>query len=86
MIHRIGAVVLALALSAPALASQCPADMAKVDAALAANRSLDQNMVVAVKALCDAGERLHNSGRHSDAVATLRGAKKMLRNLGIEVR
>ncbi len=85
MIRYLSAAILALALSTPAMASQCPTDIAKIDAALAANPGLDPSIRNAIKTLRDTGQRLHNSGKHADSVKTLDGAKQMLARLGVKV-
>ena len=74
-------IVLALTVlltATPVLASQCPADMAAIDAALAAGTSLSDADLAQVKALRDEGESLHGSGDHAASVETLARAKKML--------
>lgn len=75
-------VTLALALSSgAAFAGHCPADMKKIDAALAANPSLDAAQMKAVKELREAGEDLHKSGKHKASVTVLAEAMSIL---GIE--
>ncbi|MFD1156905.1 hypothetical protein [Roseovarius aestuarii] len=64
--------------AAPAMAAQCPADMAAIDAALAAGTSLSDAEVAEVKALRDEGESLHESGDHAASVEILARAKGML--------
>ncbi len=76
---------LALAMMMPAMAFQCPADIAKIDAALAANQSLDPNIRNVIQTLRDTGGRLHRAGKHQDSVRTLAGAKQMLTKLGVKV-
>ena len=44
---------LVLAIMMPAMAFQCPTDIAKIDAALAANRSLDPNIRNVIQTLRD---------------------------------
>ncbi|MBT6117687.1 MAG: hypothetical protein HOH66_07455 [Rhodospirillaceae bacterium] len=73
--------LLALMLASPALASQCPVDMGKIDAALDANTSLSAEDKAKVAALRAEGEARHKAGKHDDSVATLAQAKTML---GIE--
>lgn len=68
-------------LASPALASQCPTDMSKIDAALEANTGLSAEEKAKVTALREEGEAQHKAGKHDDSVATLAQAKKML---GIE--
>ncbi|HSS63461.1 MAG TPA: hypothetical protein VLS27_03445 [Gammaproteobacteria bacterium] len=73
------AAALALALSSgTALAFECPADMKKIDAALAANPSLDSSQMAKVKELRASGEQLHKSGKHGESVEALREAMQIL--------
>ncbi|WP_397542439.1 hypothetical protein [Roseovarius salis] len=79
MKHLALAAFLAL-LAAPALAGQCPMDMAKIDSAMETAQLSDENMAK-VKALRAEGEEMHAAGEHAASVETLARAKKML---GIE--
>lgn len=72
----IGAV--ALMLSVPALAFHCPADMRKIDAALAENPALSSEQMDEVRKLRAEGEALHNAGRHQESVDTLANAMRIL--------
>lgn len=75
----LSAVALALALSSgAALAFHCPADMKKIDAALAKNPSLDASQMAKVKELRASGEQLHKSGKHGESVEALREAMQIL--------
>ena len=75
----LSAVALALALSSgAALAFECPADMTKIDAALAKNPSLDSSQIAKVKGLRASGEQLHKSGKHGESVEALREAMQIL--------
>ena len=66
--------------SGPAFASQCPVDMAKVDAALVtAAATLSAEELAKVKKLCAKGEAKHYDGNHEKSVKVL--AKAIL---GIE--
>lgn len=68
---------LSLALAGPAVAFQCPSDVAKIDAALqSANLSDEQK--ARVMELRDEGERLHQNGEHQASVDTLAQAKEIL--------
>ncbi|SEK29259.1 hypothetical protein SAMN05443999_101153 [Roseovarius azorensis] len=67
----------ALFLAAPAIAGQCPADMAKIDAALE-SASLSEADMAKVKELRALGEEQHEAGDHAASVATLAEAKEML--------
>jgi len=69
---------LALALAAPlAFAHNCPNEMKAIDAALP-KAKLDARQIAEVKKLRADGEKLHNDGKHSESMATLGKAKKML--------
>ncbi len=72
------AAALALAFVTPALAFHCPADMAKIDAALAANPSLSAEQLAEVKQLRAEGEEYHNAGKHQESVDTLAKAMAIL--------
>ncbi len=67
-----------LALSLPAFGASCPRDMKAIDDALAAGTSLSDADLARVKALRASGESKHNSGQHSDSVADLHEAMKLL--------
>jgi hypothetical protein len=69
--------VLMLATSA-ALAFHCPADMRKIDAALAKNPSLSPAQAAEVKKYRADGEALHKAGKHQESVDTLAKAMKIL--------
>ena len=72
------AAALSLAFATPSFAFQCPSDVAKIDAALAAGPSLSAEQLAEVKKLRDEGEALHNAGKHQQSVDTLAKAKGML--------
>lgn len=65
----------------PAFAFQCPADIAKIDEALAGDPGLSEEQLAEVKQLRAEGEELHQAGNHQESVDTLAKAKEML---GIE--
>ncbi|MDX5445498.1 MAG: hypothetical protein LPJ87_05530 [Zoogloeaceae bacterium] len=67
-----------LALSGAAFAAHCPADMKKIDAALATNPQLSSEQMTEVKALRAEGEELHKAGKHGESVETLAKAMKIL--------
>ncbi|TCT06421.1 hypothetical protein EDC22_1113 [Tepidamorphus gemmatus] len=73
------AIILALTV-APAMAFQCPADIAKINQALQTT-SLSDAEKAQVIALRDQGQALHDAGQHQQSVDTLAQAKQML---GIE--
>ncbi len=69
---------LLVTLAGPALAFHCPADMAKIDAALAKNPQLSTEQMFEVRKERADGEALHNSGKHQEAVDTLAKAMAIL--------
>ncbi len=79
MIKRTLSVAAVLALLAgPAFAAHCPLDVAKIDAALAAEHGLDAAQLAHVKELRDAGESQHNAGDHAGAIEKLHEALDIL--------
>ncbi len=68
----------ALLASSAALAFHCPADMKKIDEALAKNPSLTAEQMADVKKLRAEGEGFHKAGKHQEAVDTLAKAMKIL--------
>jgi len=76
------ALMIALALaSTGALAFHCPADMKKIDAAMAKKPELSMSQIAEVKKYRAEGEQLHKAGKHRESVDTLAKAMKIL---GIE--
>lgn len=65
----------ALLASTAALAFHCPADMKKIDAALAAGPKVSAEQLAEAKRLRAEGETLHKAGKHQESVDTL--AKSM---------
>ncbi len=78
MKHILLAAAFSLALVGPAFAFHCPADMAKIDAALAENPQLSAEQLAEVKKRRAEGEALHNGGQHQDSVDTLAKAMEIL--------
>lgn len=68
-----------LGLSGVAFANHCPADMAKIDAALAKNPQLSAAELAEVKKLRAEGETLHKAGKHPESEKTLAQAMKILK-------
>ena len=68
---------LALA-SAQAYAFHCPADMKKIDEAMAKNPQLTSEQMSEVKMLRAKGAELHKAGKHQESVDTLGKAMKLL--------
>jgi len=71
------AAAFALASSA-AFAFHCPADMKKIDEALAKNPKLSAAQMSEVKKFRADGEAFHKAGKHQDSVDTLAKAMKIL--------
>jgi hypothetical protein len=69
---------LALA-SSVVLAGNCPAQMREIDAAMP-KAKLDAKQMAEVKKLRAEGEELHKAGKHSESMAALAKAKKILAN------
>ena len=74
------ALLIALALaSTAALAFHCPADMKKIDEALAKNPPLSAAQLAEVKKYRADGEALHKAGKHQESVDTLARAMAILK-------
>ncbi len=67
-----------LSASASAFAFHCPADMKKIDGALAKNPKLSAQQMSDVKKYRADGEALHKAGKHQESVDTLAKAMKIL--------
>ena len=80
MKRLLSAIAVSAWLFSPALASQCPSDMSKIDAAMQTAQLSDEEKAK-VTELRAKGEELHEAGNHAESVATLAEAKKIL---GIE--
>ena len=73
------AVLAALAFaSSAAFAFHCPADMKKIDAALAKKPKLSAQQMTDVKKSRADGEASHKAGKHADSEASLKKAKGIL--------
>jgi hypothetical protein len=68
----------ALLVSGAAFAMHCPADMKKIDEALAKNPKLSAEQLAEVKKQRAEGETLHKAGKHQESVDTLGKAMKTL--------
>ena len=79
MIKRTLSVAAVLSLFAsPAFAGHCPTDVAKIDAALAADPAISDEERAKVMELRNKGESLHNSGDHGESIAELHQALEIL--------
>ena len=65
--------------SATALAFHCPADMKKIDEALAKNPTLTTEQAADVKKYRAQGEELHKAGKHQESLDTLAKAMTILK-------
>jgi hypothetical protein len=75
---RIMSAAAALLFSTAALAFHCPADMKKIDEAMAKNPKLTEAQMAEVKKYRTEGEALHKAGKHQESVDTLAKAMKIL--------
>ena len=75
---RFAAAVASLLFAGSALAFHCPADMKKIDEALAKNPQLSASQMDEVKKYRSEGEALHKAGKHQESVDTLAKAMKIL--------
>jgi hypothetical protein len=75
---RIGLTAALMFASSLALAHNCPNEWKAIDAALP-NAKLDDKQMAEVKKLRAEGEKLHKDGKHSESMATLGKAKKILK-------
>lgn len=64
--------------STTAFAFHCPADMKKIDEALAKNPKLSADQMSEVKKLRAEGETQHKAGKHQESVDTLAKAMRLL--------
>jgi hypothetical protein len=75
---RIAVATAAMLLSTAALAFHCPAEMKKIDEALAKNPKLTEAQMADVKKYRAEGEALHKAGKHQESLDTLAKAQKIL--------
>jgi hypothetical protein len=64
--------------AAPALASHCPSDVKKIQAAMS---TMDEQKKKQAKALSEQGLTLHKAGKHADSIEVLH---KGMKSLGIK--
>lgn len=69
---------LLFAASGAAFAFHCPADMKKIDEAMAKSPKLTDAQMAEVKKYRAEGETLHKAGKHQESVDTLAKAMKIL--------
>ncbi|GLZ88095.1 hypothetical protein Pres01_41460 [Metapseudomonas resinovorans] len=78
--RRLAVFLAAALLSAPLLASHCPADMAKIDEILKSDPPADPAVLDQVKKLRAEGEELHKSGDHAESEKVLGEALNLLQS------
>jgi hypothetical protein len=75
---RLAAAIALTLFAATAAAHNCPNEWKAIDAALP-KAKLDDKQMAEVKKLRAEGEKLHKDGKHSESMATLGKAKKILK-------
>jgi len=70
--------VAVMVFSTSALAFHCPADMKKIDEAMAKNPQMGSEQMMEVKRLRAEGEALHKQGKHQASLDTLAKAMQIL--------
>jgi hypothetical protein len=75
---RLIVAVASLLVSGAAYAYHCPADMKKIDDAMAKNPKLTAEQTAEVKKYRAEGEAFHKAGKHQESVDTLAKAMKIL--------
>jgi len=78
MKSRIALLAGALLFASSAWAFHCPAEMKKIDDALAKNPQLSAAQMEEVKKYRAEGEALHKAGKHQESLDTLAKAEKIL--------
>ncbi|GIK98616.1 MAG: hypothetical protein BroJett029_28250 [Alphaproteobacteria bacterium] len=78
MRQTLAAAAILAALATPAFAMHCPADMAKIDAALAQDPQLSAEQLAEVQRLRAEGQAQHEAGQHQESVDTLAKAMEIL--------
>ena len=76
--RRLSLFVATMLVAGTAFAFHCPADMKKIDDALAAKPPLSAAQMDEVKKYRADGEALHKAGKHQESVDTLAKAMKIL--------
>jgi hypothetical protein len=76
--RRLSLFVATMLVAGTAFAFHCPADMKKIDDALAAKPQLSATQMDEVKKYRSEGEAFHKAGKHQEAVDTLAKAMAIL--------
>ena len=75
---RMAAAAIVFSFAGSAFAFHCPAEMKKIDDALAKNPPLSASQMEEVKKYRAEGEALHKAGKHQESLDTLAKAEKIL--------
>ncbi len=78
LLRTLGALIVLTLLASPVQAFQCPTDVKKIDAAMAASPDITGELKGQIMKLRNKGESQHKKGDHAEAVKTLAKAKKLL--------
>ena len=76
--RKIALFAAAMLVAGTAFAGHCPQEMKKIDEALGKNPKLSATQMAEVKKYRAEGEALHKAGKHSESLAELEKAKKLL--------
>ena len=76
--RKIALLAVTLLFAGSAFASHCPQEMKKIDEALSKNPQLSAAQMADVKKSRADGEALHKAGKHTESLAELDKAKKIL--------
>ena len=76
--RKLALLAVTLLFAGSALANHCPQEMKKIDEALAKNPQLSAAQMSDVKKARADGEAMHKAGKHSESLAELEKAKKIL--------
>lgn len=76
--RKIALIVAAMFAASPAFALHCPQEMKKIDEAMTKNPQLSATQMADVKKARAEGETLHKAGKHTESLAELEKAKKIL--------
>lgn len=76
--RKIALFAAAMLAAGTAFAGHCPQEMKKIDEALGKNPQLSATQMADVKKARAEGETLHKAGKHTESLAELEKAKKIL--------
>ena len=76
--RKIALFAAAMLAAGTAFAGHCPQEMKKIDDAMAKNPKLSATQMADVKKFRTEGETLHKAGKHTESLAELEKAKKIL--------